>query len=98
MIQSGVQAQRTARRNTICKKAAAEASKNEEIAAAAMAQNNTEKANENSRNAKETRTKAFLWVRKEKQKNTMHEAMPSTQTVCQVIEVLKTMKARQGFM
>src|SRR5258705_95860 len=61
MVQSGVQAQRTAEEKyNFVKRLAAEASKNEEMAAAAMSQNNTEKTNENSRTAKETRTKAFL--------------------------------------
>jgi dihydrodipicolinate synthase/N-acetylneuraminate lyase len=76
MIQSGTQAQNTAEEKYgLVKKLVAQAAHNEEQAAAATAQNNTEKANDNARAAKETRTKAFLLGKKAKRKNTMQEAM-----------------------
>ncbi|MEO6721110.1 MAG: hypothetical protein ABIN67_12095 [Ferruginibacter sp.] len=61
MIQSGTQAQSTAEEKyAFVKKLAAQAVNNDNLALAANAQNNTEKANDNIRAAKETRTKAFL--------------------------------------
>jgi len=91
MIQSGVQAQRTAEEKyNLVKRLAAEASKNEEMAAAAMAQNNTEKANENSRNAKETRTKAFLLGKEgEAEEHNARSYAQYANQFAKVIEVLK---------
>lgn len=91
MIQSGTQAQRTAEEKyNFVKRLAQEASKNEEAAAVAQSQNNTEKANDNSRMAKETRTKAFLLGKEgEAEEHNARSYAQYANQFAKVIEVLK---------
>lgn len=91
MIQSGVQSQNTAEQKySLVKRLVAEASKNEENAAAASAQKNAEKANEHSRLAKETRTKAFLLGKEgEAEEHNARSYAQYANQFAKVIEVLK---------
>ena len=91
MIQSGTQAQNTAEEKYgLVKKLVAQAAHNEEQAAAATAQNNTEKANDNARTAKETRTKAFLLGKEgEAEEHNARSYAQYANQFAKVIEVLK---------
>jgi hypothetical protein len=91
MIQSGTQAQNTAEEKyALVKKLALQAANNDNMAAAATAQNNTEKANDNVRAAKETRTKAFLLGKEgEAEEHNARSYAQYANQFAKVIEVLK---------
>jgi len=91
MIQSGTQAQHTAEEKyALVKRLAAEASKKEEMAAEATAQQQPEKANDSTRQAKETRTKAFLLGKEgEAEEHNARSYAQYANQFAKVIEVLK---------
>lgn len=91
MIQSGTQAQSTAEEKyAFVKRLVSEASKKEDMAVEATAKNNAEKANENSRMAKETRTKAFLLGKEgEAEEHNARSYAQYANQFAKVIEVLK---------
>lgn len=91
MIQSGTQAQNTAEEKyALVKRLVSEASKKEEMAIEATAQKNAEKANENTRMAKETRTKAFLFGKEgEAEEHNARSYAQYANQFAKVIEVLK---------
>jgi hypothetical protein len=91
MIQSGIQAQSTAEEKyALVKRLAVQASNNEEMAAEATTQNNSEKANDNTRMAKETRTKAFLLGKEgEAEEHNARSYAQYANQFAKVIEVLK---------
>jgi hypothetical protein len=91
MIQSGTHSQKTAEdKYSLVKKLVAEASRQEDMSAEAGKANNVEKANDLNRNAKETRTKAFL-LGKEGEAEEMNARSYSqyANQFAKVIEVLK---------
>lgn len=91
MIQSGTHSQKTAEEKySLVKKLVAEASRQEDMSAEAGKANNVEKANDLNRNAKETRTKAFL-LGKEGEADEMNARSYAqyANQFAKVIEVLK---------
>lgn len=91
MIQSGIQAQNTAEEKYAqVKRLVSDASKKEELAIEATAQSNQEKANEHTRLAKETRTKAFLFGKEgEAEEHNARSYAQYANQFAKVIEVLK---------
>lgn len=91
MIQSGTHSQKTAEdKYALVKKLVADASKQEELSVEAGKASNVEKANDLNRNAKETRTKAFLFGKEgeAEEMNARSYAQYANQ-FAKVIEVLK---------
>ena len=91
MIQSGTLAQKTAEEKyTLVKRLVADAGKQEEMAAAASKEGNTEKSNDHNRVAKETRTKAFLFGKEgEAEEHNARSYAQYANQFAKVIEVLK---------
>ena len=91
MIQSGTQAQNTAEEKyALVKKLAAQAVNNDNMALAANAKSDIEKANDNTRAAKETRTKAFLLGKEgEAEEHNARSYAQYANQFAKVIEVLK---------